>query len=144
MKKALLLSLCLAPVIACQKEGPTPAPAAPYPQTWQLVKLTGQVPGYVRTGADLPWQETYVFRADSTFTKTRQQGPTVAAAGGTFLLQTLSDGQYAFLTYSVANGLVGACTANARQETLVIKADGTLVNTWQACDGPGLEYQRVH
>ena len=143
MKKALLFALVLAPLAACQKEAPPPAPAAPYPQTWQLVKLTGSIPGYVKTGADLPWQETYVFRADGTFSKTRRQSNAVVVARGTFAVQDFSDGPYAVLTYAVASPIIGSCSANLGTETLVIRADDTLVSTWRVCDGPGLEYQKV-
>jgi hypothetical protein len=45
MHKALLFSLVLCTLVACQKEDLVEAPAAPYPQTWQLVKLTGSIPG---------------------------------------------------------------------------------------------------
>jgi len=66
MKKSPLFSLGLAAAAASQPEVPAPqadanpdsAPA--YPQTWPLVQLTGFIPDYVKTGADLPWQETYI------------------------------------------------------------------------------------
>ena len=149
MRKALLFALALAPVVSCQKEdaakapAPALAPAPAYPQTWQLVKLTGQMPGYIKTGADLPWQETYVFQADGTFTKTRQQGPAVAGARGTFAVQDFSGSPYAVLTYAAPSPLIGSCTASQGTETLAVRADDTLVSTWQACDGPGLEYKKV-
>jgi len=143
MKRALFFSIVLATLVSCQKEDLEEVPAAAYPQTWQLVKLTGQIPGYIKTGADLPWQETYVFQADSTFSKTRQQGSNVVVAHGTFSVQNFSDGQYAFLTYAAASSIIGSCTPSTRQETLVIKADETLVSTWRACDGPGLDYKKV-
>ncbi|WP_375436394.1 hypothetical protein [uncultured Hymenobacter sp.] len=143
MKNARLLFLFLAPLVSCQKEDLVEAPATPYPQAWQLVKLTGQIPNYIKTGADLPWQETYVFQADSTFTKTRQQGQQIAEARGTFSVRNFSDGQYTILTYAAANSLIGSCTTQALQETLVFRANDTLVSTWQACDGPGLEYKKV-
>jgi hypothetical protein len=150
MKKFLLFSLVLAAAVACQHEEPSPeakanpGPAADYPQTWQLVQLTGSIPGYVKTGADLPWQETYVFHADSTFLKTRRQGSQRVEARGTFSLQRFPDGRYAVLTYAAASSIIGSCTASRLKETLALKSDNTLVSTWQACDGPGLEYKKVN
>ena len=143
MKKALLFSLLLAALGACQKQGPVTVAAAPYPQTWQLVQFTGQTPGYPLTGADLPWQETYVFQADGTFRKTRQQSDQRVEARGTFSVQDLPDGRYAVLAYAAASPIIGSCTASALIETLAFQADETLVSTWQACDGPGLAYKKV-
>jgi hypothetical protein len=141
MKTIFAYLLLLTTIFSCQKEEMTEV--EPYPQTWQLVKLTGQIPNFVRTGADLPWQETYVFNADSTFKKTRQQGDQVTEASGTFTLQDFSDGQYVVLTYNTASNIIGTCTPTELKETLVLETDDTLVSTWQACDGPGLEYKKV-
>ncbi|UOQ68339.1 hypothetical protein [Hymenobacter volaticus] len=143
MKNILVLFLSLASLVSCQEDNSVEPEANAYPQTWQLVKLTGQIPNYIKTGADLPWQETYVFQGDSTFTKTRQQGDQLLQASGTFSLRNFSDGQYATLTYAAANSIIGSCTTSILKETLVIKANDTLVSTWLACDGPGLEYKRV-
>ena len=143
MKKLLLLCPVLATLVSCQKEDFVKAEAAPYPQTWQLVKMTGQLPGSTKTGADMFWQETYVFQADDTFAKKRQQGNQVVEARGTFSVKHFSDGPYAVLAYAAANPIIGSCTPTTWTETLAIKADDTLVSTWRACDGPGLEYQKV-
>ena len=142
--KTVLLSLLLAMLGACQKEEliEAEAQATPYPQTWQLVKFSGQIPG-IKTGADLPYQETYVFQADSTFTKTRQQKGSRVEARGTFSVRPYSGGQYTILTYNGANDLIGSCIARALKEHLVFKATDTLVNTWPACDGPRLEYKKL-
>ncbi|MBF9239815.1 hypothetical protein I2I05_20645 [Hymenobacter sp. BT683] len=152
MKKSLLCCLFLlglAAAVACRKASPAPAApdaarAAAYPQTWQLVELTGQRVGARWTGAELPWQETYVFRADGTFLKTRRHGAERAEARGTFAVQAGPDGRYAVLAYEAASPLIGSCAANALTETLAFQADGTLASTWQVCDGPGLAYRQVH
>ena len=150
MKKLLFYFLAPAALVSCQKadvvKAPADAKALPdaYPQTWQLVKLTGQIPGYVKTGADLPWQETYVLQADGTFAKKRQQGNQFVEARGTFAVQPLSDGPYLVLAYGAATPLIGSCTPTTWTETLAVKVDGTLESTWRACDGPGLEYKQVN
>ena len=143
MKRVLLLCSVLVTLVSCQKEDLVKAEAAPYPQTWKLVKTTGQLPGSTRTGADMVFQETYVFQADGTFVKKRQQGNQALEARGTFSVQHLSDGPYAVLAYAAANPIIGSCTQTTWIETLIIKTDDTMVSTWQACDGPGLEYQKV-
>lgn len=142
MKNVLLSSLLFATLGACQKEEMASAPAA-YPQTWQLVKSTSSWTNTVQTGTALPWQETYVFQADSTFTKTRNKQGEITDARGTFSVRTSASGQYTVLTYQAASNILGTCTPTQLKEYLVVKPTDTLVNTWEACDGPRLEYQKV-
>ncbi|SFQ57862.1 hypothetical protein [Hymenobacter arizonensis] len=147
MKPFLLFPLVLAAAVACHQEGPAPAApeaaAAPYPQTWRLVKLTGSIPG-AKTGANLPFQETVLFRADSTFLKTRLQGDQYTEARGTFSRQNGADGRrYVLLAYAVAGPLVRSCVANASTEGLAFEGNETLISSTQACDGARLEYQSV-
>lgn len=143
MKHTLLFPLLLATLGSCQKEEIVEARTTAYPQTWQLVKLTSSWTNTVQTGTALPWQEQYVFQADSTFIKTRQQGGQLLDAHGTFSVRTSASGPYTILTYNAANNLIGSCTTRQLQEHLFFKANDTLVNTWEACDGPRLEYQQV-
>ncbi len=89
MKNLLLIALLLTPLVACHKEELQPAQA--YPQTWQLVRMTGQIPNSATAGAAMAWQETYVLHADGTFTKTRQQDQQLAQAQGTFAVHQLAD-----------------------------------------------------
>ncbi|UOG72884.1 hypothetical protein MTX78_12170 [Hymenobacter tibetensis] len=144
MKKVLLLSLSLASLVSCQKEDSAEFKVGAYPQTWQLVKSTSSWTNTVVTGANLPYQEKYVFQADSTFTKTRQEGDQTTEASGTFSVRTFSDGQYATLTYPEASNLIGSCTTISLKEHLALKSNDTIRNTWEACDGPRLEYKRVN
>lgn len=141
MKNVLLFSVLLALLGSCQKEELVEAQTELYPQTWQLVKLRSSWTNTVLTGAALPYQETYVFRADSTFTKTRQLKGQLVEASGTFSVPTAAR-PYALLTYSAMNDLIGSCATRQLQEALFIKND-TLVNTWEACDGPRLSYKKV-
>ena len=139
MKNALLFSMLLALLGSCQKEELEEAQTELYPQTWQLVKQRSSWTNTVLTGAALTYQETYVFRADSTFTKTRQKQGQLVEASGTFSVPTTAR-PYALLTYTAKNNLIGSCSL--LQEALFIKSD-TLVNSWDACDGPRLYYKRV-
>jgi len=144
MKNAFLFTLLVATLGSCQKEDlVAAAPTTAYPQTWQLVKRTSSWTQTVQTGRTLPWQETYVFQADSTFTKTHQQQGEIVDAHGTFSVRTSASGPYALLTYNAPNNLMGSCTPDLLQEHLIFQPNDTLVNTWQACDGPRLEYKKV-
>lgn len=140
MKKLFLLSLCSAAFFSCQ-EDTVQIKAGAYPQTWNLVKTTGQFPASVRTGAELPWKETFTFQADSTFTKTRKQGDETLEASGTFSVRGTGPARSIRLTYPAKDKLVNNCTATP-QETLLLEAD-TLISSSQACDGPRLEYKQV-
>ncbi|QJX48770.1 hypothetical protein HMJ29_18345 [Hymenobacter taeanensis] len=139
MKNLFLVSVLSATLFSCQKEGVAQAELNDYPQTWRLVKMTGQFPASVTTGSALPWQETLAFRADSTFTKTRKQGDQKAETTGTFSLRRNADRQSVILTYPSKQELVNNCVASPK-ETLIFNAD-TLVSSALACDGPRLEYK---
>jgi len=143
MKNVLVLFLSLTSLVSCQKEDSAELQVGAYPQTWELVKSTSSWTNTVRTGADLPYQEKYVFQADSTFTKIRQKGDQTTEASGTFSVRPFSDGPYATLTYAEASTLIGSCTSISLKEHLALKSNDTIRNTWEACDGPRLEYKRV-
>jgi hypothetical protein len=143
MKNVLVLFLSLLSLAACQKEDVAEPTVSAYPQTWQLVKSTSSWTRTVLTGSALPWQEKYVFQADSTFTKTRQTGDQTAEARGTFSVRTYPSGQYAILTYSQESNLIGSCTSRSLKESLALRANDTIRGEWEGCDGPRLEYTRV-
>jgi hypothetical protein len=128
---------------ACQKEevGKVETDITTYPQTWQLVEMSGDSPPFTKTGADLPWQETYVFQPDSTFTKTRQQGTQRKEASGTFSVRNTATGLALTLTYPADNELITNCSAIPK-EGLLLKETGVLIGSSAACDGPRLEYNR--
>ena len=90
----------------------------------------------------MTWQESYVLQADGTFKKTRRQSDQTLEASGTYSFQDLSDGKYLVLVYAADNSIIGNCTAELK-EVLAVRADDTLAGTWQACDGPGLQYKKV-
>jgi hypothetical protein len=141
MKNLLAPVLVLLSLSACQKEDLVEAEGNAYPQTWQLVQMTGNVPGFTKTGADLPWQETYVFRSDSTFTKTRQKDNQRLEASGTFSVRDNAPGTSLALIYPVDSDLLNNCSA-APQEFLLFQGNEVLIGSSQACDGPRFEYKK--
>ncbi|MEJ8801592.1 hypothetical protein [Pontibacter sp. H249] len=148
--KNLLLALALLCVLtSCSKDDTPDAmttefAAGEYPQKWQLVKMTGNIANApALTGAAMPWQEFYVFNSNSSFTKTRERNGVTTAASGTFKIENLTTEKLLTLTYSSTNDIIGSCTSAEATETLGFMSDGTLHNTWNACDGPGLAYKRV-
>ncbi len=112
-------------------------------QKWELVEMSGSnssVPP--STGNNMEWQEYYLLQSDNTFTKVRERDGTTREASGTYEYVTLSDGEYLELTYPSENDLIGNCTSEPK-EHLFVEPEDKLVGTWQACDGPGLVYEKV-
>jgi hypothetical protein len=141
MKNLLAPVLVLLSLSACQKEDLVEAEDNAYPQTWQLVQMTGNFPAFTKTGADLPWQETYVFRSDSTFTKTRQQGAQLEETRGTFSVRDNAPGMSLVLTYPADTDLLTNCSATP-QEYLRFQGNEVLIGSSEACDGPRFEYKK--
>ncbi len=140
MKHPILVALLLIVITACEDNDPvTPELEG---EQWQLVKMWGQVPNSETTGEDMEWQEYYLLMDDDTFIKSRTRDGVVEEAGGKYSFQELADGTYLVLDYEEDSALMGNCFGN-QQEQLFLETEKTLIGTWQACDGPGLEYERV-
>ncbi len=140
MKNLSLISLLLCFVISCSKDQKVDPNR--YPQKWQLVKMTGQIPNAETTGDDMEWQEYYVLYSDRTFSKYRERDSVSTNASGTFVFNTVSDATYLELHYGSGNDIIGSCTSDYT-ESLWLKSESELIGTWFYCDGPGLEYARV-
>lgn len=137
MKNLVFISLFIFTLISCSK-----TKDEDFPQKWQLIKTTGQIPNSERTGADMAFQEYYMFNSNGTFIKHRERDGKVIEAFGTFRFENESDGKYYYLTYNSVSELIGSCYSN-NIETLRLKSGDILFNTWSGCDGTGLEYARI-
>lgn len=119
----------------------------PYPQKWELVQMSGQVQNSETTGDDMLWQEYYLLNSDGSFSKIREHDSQLIEGKGIYeVLELLNDGlysngKYLLLTYPSEDNIIGNCTQELT-EYLQISAESTLIGTWHACDGPGLEYKR--
>ncbi|AKD05602.1 hypothetical protein PKOR_08755 [Pontibacter korlensis] len=111
-------------------------------QKWQLVKMTGQIRNSETTGANMPWQEFYLFHPDGSFTKFMQRGGVSTSASGIYTYHRTSTESYLELFYPDYSDLIGSCTSAEPKETLVVHKNG-LQSSWWACDGPGLWYEKV-
>ncbi|MFS4415970.1 hypothetical protein [Maribacter sp. 2307ULW6-5] len=112
-------------------------------QRWQLVQMGGSE-GSLMQGTEMEWQETYVFHPDGTFVKTRTTAAGTLEATGVFQAVEYDndDRDYLELSFTTGDALAGGC-GGAGQETLIYLGSERLASTWQACDGPGLEYVLV-
>lgn len=146
MKKIILLLALATTVYSCTKETDDRGTALEITGTWELVKMTGSYPGSEATGPDMEWQETYIIYEDETFVKTRVRGDSTTVASGTYTLKDVEefgDGpsiKDIELLYDIENNIIGNCTSNKTIEYLFFSSDHRLINTWNYCDGPGLEY----
>lgn len=113
-----------------------------YQGTWTLTKMSGGLIFYETTGDDMDWQEFYVLNDDETFLKSRtQDGVTIEASGTYSVLETPSDGAYIVLSYPETNTIIASCTYSTKEELYI--DTNKLLGTWNYCDGPGLEYERL-
>lgn len=112
-----------------------------YPQKWQLVRMTGQISNSAVTGKDMSWQEYYLFMPNNIFVKHRERNGVITEITGRFKSEKGSDATFLHLEYDAPSNIIGSCYGNEIEE-LWFRTDDLLINTWSACDGPGLEYER--
>ncbi|NER17061.1 hypothetical protein [Spongiivirga citrea] len=114
------------------------------PQTWQLVRMTGSIANSETTGSDMAWQETIVFKINRKFVKTRVRDGATTSASGTFTPADPESGNIVVLTYNESNTLRASCSGDLTEHLGATEDGTTLYGTWNACDGPGLEYKRIN
>jgi hypothetical protein len=108
---------------------------------WQLAEMTGNMANVPPLkGETMSWQESYTLQPDSTFTKQRQSDKQWVATGR-YKIVNMGDEQFIELSYDAPSEIIGSCLG-ADKEILRL-LDGKLYGTWQACDGPGLTYERM-
>jgi len=146
MKNLRLLWVLLASVFmigsGCSRE--EEAPAFTVEGRWALIRYDapGEEPG---VGASV-WEESYVFRPDGTFTKTRTIDDNVSEATGTYAVSAPEPASETVkfnveLAFETGAGLVGDCTPGT--ESLIVNRNQELHNTWPACNGPAITYIKV-
>ena len=141
----LVIFLCLSCINPQTMKEDSKKPETTTPSTvekWQLIKMSGNMVHSERTGVDMAWQEYYLLNPDGTFIKSRDQIGKMSEASGTYRFVTLSKQRYLELNYANSHPLIGNCTGDLK-EFLMIKSDNKMIGTWNICDGPGLEYEKV-
>lgn len=110
-------------------------------ETWNLVSMTSGSMISDSTDTALAFQQTYSFNDDATFSKTQTGNGSKLQATGTYTKQNSAEGTYYTLKYATAHEIVGSCTGRD-SETLLLRPDGKLQNSWMMCDGPFLVYEK--
>ena len=143
MKKLIFLTLFSCIFFSCKKDtcNDMVFDQNKYPQKWKLIEMAENFQTKVTTGANMPWQESYVLDVNGTFIKTRlQDGQTSEGTGSYTIHVDYANAKYIQLKYDTLNNIIGSCYS--QEEYLRFEAD-KLISSWAACDGPGLTYQRT-
>jgi hypothetical protein len=142
MKKLIFLTLFSCFFFSCKKDtcNDMVFDQNNYPQKWKLIEMAENFQTKLTTGANMPWQESYVLDTNGTFIKTRLQDGLTSGGTGRFTILEDANGKYIQLKYDTLNNIIGSCYL--QEEYLRFVAD-KLISSWAACDGPGLTYQRT-
>lgn len=143
MKKIISILFIVSLLVSCSKDDETET-ITNFMEYYQLVKMTGSFNGSETTGSEMEWQETYVLNSkDSTFIKTRFVNNVTFEARGSYSYLTIDNQEYIELTFNEDSIVIGNCFGDLIETLLILEDGNTLVSTWGACDGPGLEYQKA-
>ena len=110
-------------------------------EAWELTTMqSGSMAG--ASEQPLPYQEHYNFFDDKTFEKNREDKGITVSGSGTYNTSIAEEGLYYNLLYTTTSPLlIGSCTGN-KTETLLLKPNGNMQNSWAMCDGPYKVYQK--
>lgn len=95
-----------------------------------------------QTGLKMEWQEFYLLNADNTLSKTRVRNGVTKTITGKYAFKSIGIENFLEIAYDNDSDIIGNCYGTPTEE-LFIKSDKELKGTWQACDGPGLVYNKV-
>lgn len=141
MKFFVLALIAAFAITSCSKEENSTIDFQSFPQKWELVKIDGS--DSLQLNGD-NWQETYLLNADSSFEKIRILDQDTAMGSGTFQIVQSENENYLLLNFDSVTDedIVSSCLRN--KEDFIYQPNNRFVGTWNECDGPKLEYQRVY
>ena len=109
---------------------------------WKLIQMTGSIPNSETSGNEMEWQETYQLNPDGTFLKSRDRNGIITDASGTYNFINNSNEPLIELNFDTESVIIGSCTSNTK-ETMSIQSETIFLSSWNACDGPGLKYEKI-
>ena len=109
---------------------------------WKLIQMSGTIPNSETTGTAMEWQETYLLNTDGTFQKSRNRDGVITDISGTYKLINNSTESLLELNFNSESEIIGSCTSNTK-ETMNIQSETIFLSSWNACDGPGLRYEKI-
>ncbi|MEO8254294.1 MAG: lipocalin family protein [Flavobacterium sp.] len=146
MKKQILLLTMIAILFSCNKNNADSNLKTGIIGNWKLTEMTGNIANAKPAKAsEMPWQETYQFNDNSTFQKTRDRDGITTKASGTYKLTNDSNIISVELNFDNESEIIGSCSSKTKEymsfqsEKLILSND-----SWSACDGPGLKYEKTN
>lgn len=149
MKNSIFVTIIFGILLSCSNKVDDPEGLAAksisekFPQKWQLVSIKGNIANMPpQTGSKMDWQEFYLLNADGTISKTRERDGVIKTITGKYSSKSIGKENFLEVTYDSDSDIIGNCYGSPTEE-LFVKSDIQFESTWQACDGPGLVYNRV-
>jgi len=141
MKMYLFILLIFGMFISCSNDEIIQSPDNF--EIWQLTKMTWSFEGSETFGANMEWQETYKLSENGSFTKIRLVDEEPIEKTGVYFYKIINEQNTIEFVYDEDNNIIGNCTGDLKEVLLITDNGSKLVSTWQACDGPGLEYGQI-
>ena len=146
MKKIIPLLALLTIICSCSAEKTDLS--VNYEGKWKLTRVISNFSSD-KTGIEPEYEEFYVLKADSSFTKTRILEDEILTGSGTYVVPendpVIGGGPNRVtveFTYNANSPIIANCTTSFT-EILYLKSNVILMSTWQACDGRTLEYRKI-
>jgi hypothetical protein len=142
MKKQILFLMIIGILFSCNKNDDGINLETEIIGNWKLTQMTGSIPNSETTGSEMEWQETYQLNTDGTFQKSRDRDGVITEISGTYNLINNSNENLLELNFNSESEIIGSCTSSTK-ETMSLQSETIFLSSWNACDGPGLKYERV-
>ncbi|MFD0975272.1 hypothetical protein [Salinimicrobium gaetbulicola] len=142
MKKQTFFLMVIGVLFSCNKNDDSINLESEIIGSWKLIQMTGSIPNSETTGSEMDWQETYQLNSNGTFQKSRERDGVVTEVSGTYNLTDNSKEQLLELNFNSESEIIGSCTSNIK-ETMIFQSETIFYNSWNACDGPGLKYEKI-
>jgi len=104
--------------------------------------MTGSIPNSETIGSEMEWQETYQLNTDGTFQKSRDRDGVITEISGTYNLINNSNENLLELNFNSKSEIIGSCTSSTK-EIMSLQSETIFLSSWNACDGPGLKYEKA-
>lgn len=142
MKNKILLLMIIGTLFSCSKNTENDTENI-LVGNWTLIQMTGSIPNSETSGTEMDWQETYLLKADGTFLKSRDKDGTTIEVSGTYNFINSSNETLVKLNFDSESAIIGSCNSNSK-ETMKLESETIFINTWNACDGPELKYEKTN
>lgn len=147
MKKQILLLAMIGILFSCNKNDDDDTNLkTEIIGNWKVTEMTGNIANAKPTiGSEMPWQESYQFNANSTFEKSRELNGVTTKASGTYKLTNDANIISLELSFDKESEIVGSCSSKTK-EYMSFQSEKLILsnNSWSACDGPGLKYEKTN